>query len=326
MWRSQEFDVGGIWAQSEITISANAVVAPDGTLTADKLVEPAAAGHPHIYEGATLTNVPHTWSIYAKAGERNWLWIRAQGTDILPYVWFDLATGTVGTTNVGITSASMEELGDGWYRCIVTRTPAAGGGYFVIGMSDQDADTNYTGDGTSGLYIWGAQLEAGAFATSYIPTTGASATRNADNLLNDALGGWYNPTISTIFMEAEHIFAAHPGGAAEGHWSFTAGSPVFSQDRYGADSMAFRGLTLNAHVGGGADDNPFKTAIRITTGDVAFAVDGSVTYTNATAAGSQAADVVFLGTRGGGQINGYIKRWAYFNHGQTDDQLEALTA
>ena len=196
--RSEEFD-NASWGKIRASVTANATTSPAGTLTADKLVEDATASNSHqiVVSPGTASGI-HTGSIYAKAAERTQVAIRLDiGT--LELAIFNLSTGTVISTTSGITS-SITPVGDSWYRLTATLVSAAS----VINFIPQIATggTNvYTGDGTSGIYIWGAQLEAGAFPTSYIPTTAAAVTRSADvaSITGSAFSSWYRQDEGTVF-------------------------------------------------------------------------------------------------------------------------------
>lgn len=175
---TQEFD-NAAWTKSNATVTANATTAPDGSLTADKLVEDtAAAAHGLTSTSvAIVANTPMAWSIYAKAGERSWMWVNAyDGAN--RRCWFDLANGVVGTTAAGCT-ASITAIGNGWYRCSVLR--AAGVSPITLSAYATTADntTTYTGDGTSGIYIWGAQLSNSASVDRYVYNPGAALTSAA---------------------------------------------------------------------------------------------------------------------------------------------------
>ena len=180
---SEQFD-NVAWTAVNGIVSADATTSPDGTTNADKLVEGSGvlAGYPYVTRTYVTTAVSWSRSIYAKSAGRDWLVLRfVNSTSTNLYAWFNLATGLVGTVYTGLT-ATMTPVGDGWYRCEVTVTTArAGSNSQTAGIASADNSVAaYTGDGASGIYLWGAQLELGAFSTSYIPTTTTSVTRNAD--------------------------------------------------------------------------------------------------------------------------------------------------
>jgi hypothetical protein len=163
---SEQFD-NAAWTKSNSTVTANAAVAPDGTSTADKLVEAATTSSHYVLQAPTVTATTHVFSVYAKAGERSFVSLGFDGLN----VWFNLTTGAVGTIEAGLTAAIVS-VGDGWYRCSAIRTvTVAGSKSSVIYSASADNALSYTGNGTSGIFIWGAQLELGSAATTYNSTT-----------------------------------------------------------------------------------------------------------------------------------------------------------
>jgi hypothetical protein len=176
------------WGKQRATISANVATAPNGTLTADKLIDTNVNGTHIVFAVISQPSTPRrnqTFSFYAKAGERNW--VTSSGD--MGTTYFNLATGQVGTVTTstfwfsGIT-ASMENVGNGWYRCTLS-----GFGFFEFNVGIRLATANgtdsYTGDNTSGAFIWGAQLVEGTDAKPYFATTNRQDVprldyRNAD--------------------------------------------------------------------------------------------------------------------------------------------------
>lgn len=165
---SQDF-TNASWSKSGVTITANTTVAPNGTTTASKLVEDGFLVTYGVYKGIT-TGFRYSHSIYAKKGERDWIKFNCiHGGNAS--VWFNLANGTIGTNNsTGI--PSIENVGNGWYRCIVNNTDhsVAASFYSVMPSTNNNVET-YTGTIGSGIFIWGAQLDLSATATEYFPTT-----------------------------------------------------------------------------------------------------------------------------------------------------------
>lgn len=166
---TQEFD-NAIWNKGggSVTVSANAAVAPDGTLTADAIVESAAAGAHNIYQTATVVSgQAYTWSGFVKANGRSIVRLTCQATTTIYTVEFDLSTLTA-TTRSGTGTATIMDAGGGWYRITATATStAAGTGYWRLNLCDATNSASYTGDGMKGVYLWGAQLEMNSSATTY---------------------------------------------------------------------------------------------------------------------------------------------------------------
>jgi hypothetical protein len=180
---SEQFD-NAAWTKGNGTITPNAIASPDGTLTADKLVENTATGQHRVHKnssGTTNAN-PYTVSFFAKAGERTKIYVGIaesptfvrQGNAV-----FDLAAGTVASThsgNGGATGsvAAITAFPNGWYRCSYTLTLGGTDTTIFYDIDIYTSSISYTGDGTSGLYLWGAQLEESSTATRYQRITTAT--------------------------------------------------------------------------------------------------------------------------------------------------------
>jgi hypothetical protein len=158
---SEQFD-NVAWGKTRATITANATTAPDGTTTADKLIDDGATvGQGYISQNATYTNIPYSFSFYAKAGEvsavRCYI-VDSVGIISASNAIIDLISGTVTSG-----SANVVSIGNGWWRITVIGTPTAGSGSVRILLPTDTATTN-------GFYIWGAQLNEGALQPYYTTT------------------------------------------------------------------------------------------------------------------------------------------------------------
>lgn len=188
--RSEEFDAGA-WVKSNSSITANNTTAPDGNNTSDKLIENTATSTHSVRQGGSVTiNESYTGFIFAKPDERNFIRLKLGATFFGNNATIDVDL-TDGSSVLGsdADSGTVTELVNGWWLIKLTGTAISTGApssalEFFVGESI--SSFNYTGDGSSGLYIWGAQLEELPFATSYIPTTTTTVTRTADNLSIDA--------------------------------------------------------------------------------------------------------------------------------------------
>lgn len=159
------------WTVTNNTATLSATTAPDGTSTALSLVPTTTSTDEHLfYQSFTGTDQAYTFSVYAKTNGYNWVYLRPQIVSSLLWASFDLSTGTIGTVSSGIT-ATITSVGNGWYRCTATRTLSANTCYFVVGVANADNHPTFAGNGTSGIYVWGAQVEQRSAATAYTATT-----------------------------------------------------------------------------------------------------------------------------------------------------------
>jgi hypothetical protein len=168
---SESFDVG--WTAVGATVAANDIVAPDGASTADKIVE-SSGGTYHFLEtqSVSFSAATHTVSVYAKYNGRQFLTMQGTsariGTNVAS---FDLSDGSVAFASAG-TSASIDDAGDGWYRLQWSVSATAGTGTVGFFLADQSGvrDDTYSGDGVSGVYLWGASLTATEYPVAYTST------------------------------------------------------------------------------------------------------------------------------------------------------------
>jgi len=180
------------WTVASVTLTTNVTNAPDGNTTADRITENSSNSQHLIYQtNITITaTATVAWSCYVRSTNRH-LHLRVYDSAQADHFGgsFDLANGVVNGTNTEggsgwITRLYIEALGNDWYRCVVIG--GIGGGHTDIDgyiyMSNVSNTVTYTGDGASYVDIWGAQLEEGSFASSYIPTGAAAVTRGTEVL------------------------------------------------------------------------------------------------------------------------------------------------
>ena len=172
-----------IWTKSGSSV-VSGFISPDGTASAFKLVEDTSTGSHKIYQNiaGTTANADYSISFYVKPNGNDYVTLNPTGLSA-SNTQFNLSTKTVAIDNyAGATysNGKIEELANGWLRCSATVNEPYGAIYAHIYTSPTTSYLSYTGDGTSGLYIWGAQLELGSYPTSYIPTNGSTATRSAE--------------------------------------------------------------------------------------------------------------------------------------------------
>jgi hypothetical protein len=168
--QSQTFST---WTTSGALPTANTTTAPDGTTTGTSLIESATTAAHNIFFAAGAVGSTYTQTVYAKANTRNWLKV----VNYVTYANFDLTNGVIGSYNTS-TAPTITSVGNGWYRCSMTLTTFAASYMQLFIGSGNVASYNdsYAGDGTSGIFIWGAQLEQRSSATAYTPTTTTAIT------------------------------------------------------------------------------------------------------------------------------------------------------
>jgi len=160
---------------------SNAIVAPNGLQTADLIVEDTTNGYHGIYTTFTgVINTPYVWSGYAKAAGRTLIQFAAQSSGTICIFEFNLTGAGSATNRSGTGTATITALSDGWYRFSVTATATSSGtGYWQINLCNAANSTSYAGNGTSGIYVWGAQLSDSASLDPYAPVYGAAVTSAA---------------------------------------------------------------------------------------------------------------------------------------------------
>ncbi len=194
---SEQFD-NAVWSKNSLTINANSAVSPDGYNNADKLQDSTNTLTNHLISSGALATagITYTWSAFMKKAEYNYGHLHAYDK---AGAIFDLNAGAVISTD-GI-GATITNYGNGWFLCTYTFV-ALNTGVFINPSKTSTSAYSYTGTIGSGIYAWGAQLEAGVYATSYIPTLGASVTRVADAASKTGISSLIGQTEGTIFGEA----------------------------------------------------------------------------------------------------------------------------
>ncbi len=315
---SEQFD-NAAWTKTAATVTANATASPDGTSNADKLVEDTSTSQHRTDQTPTSLAGAQTFSVFAKAAERAFMGLRIGSIGC----GFNLSNGTTYAISAGVT-ATIVSAGDGWYRCSISVSSASANDTCRIGLA-QTAGTlspSYTGDGTSGIFVYGAQLEAGAFATSYIPTVASQVTRSADvaTMTGTNFSSWYNA--------AEGSFVFEGSTQLEATRHFLNGQTT--NDRFlsssAAGSISISDLTNSAVGGIIAANTTFKAAVSYGLGGLAASLNGGTAGTSAYSGVFASVNELQIGRRGALYIIGHIRQIAYYNTRLTNTELQTLTA
>lgn len=192
-----------VWAKTRSAVVADSAMAPDGTMSADLLREDTTASATHLMTRSMTVSAStaYAFSFFLKPAGRTEVAIQENigGTAAI----FDL---TGGTASVVSGSATIQAVGEGWFRCTIAGVTGAGQTSLIAGIYLRaGGSSSYTGDGDSGVYVWGAQLEAGGFPTSYIPTAAAQVTRASENIsINPAAFPYSNAEGTFVFDLERH--------------------------------------------------------------------------------------------------------------------------
>jgi hypothetical protein len=328
------------------SISTNVAVSPSGATDADKMVEDTNTG-PHRVEAnfSATSGVGYTFSVFVKAAGRTQFTIFAfpdNGVFANQTSYFDLSAGTV----LSGAGASIASVGNGWFRCSMTLTAGATAtGYWGFGPA-VGGNSSYAGDGTSGLFLWGAQIEAGSYPTSYIPTTTASVTRAADTSTSaqttrsadvasvNTLSPWYNATEGTLYVEgstlalasSDRIIAAFSDNTASNTFELYKQSNSATARLYMATSGVLQADLIFASVFNAGTNAELAAAYKVN--DVAMTANAAAVQTDVTAT-VPVVTTLGIGTRGtpGALVwGGHIRRITYYPRRLSNTELQALTA
>ena len=340
---SADHNVWIVSGSSNSLLDLNASIAPDGTLSASKIYADSSTNAPAIYQQIYTTDATPeilTFSVFAKAGQPNrYLQLFAGSGDVdgNPFANFNLFNGTISRDDSSI--ASIEDHGNGWYRCIITFTTVSTSGIVinpVIYLIDHNAErgVQMTGDGYSGLYIWGAQLETGSFPTSYIKTTGADATRRADDvsITGENFSSWYRQDEGSLFFEASTF--DRDDGQARLTISDGTDSNRFYFGFLGSNILKVDSATQGSNIVNydiNFDDLSLgeyhKRSFGLKKDDFAVCINGELSHADTDSSGViPAVNALHFSTRGVSHFsNSHIKKLSYYPQRLTNEQLQQLT-
>lgn len=328
--QSEDFSNG--WATTRASISVNQTASPTGATTADKLITDTSVSSNHRVDKTSVSlslNTVYTFSVYAKAGEYSGLALGV-GAIVSQLVDYSLTgSGSVTRTSAGA-SGTIQQLSNGWYRCTCTFTSdlvlASHRACVFIGQSG--TVFTYTGDGTSSISIWGAQLEAGAFPTSYIPTTTVGLARSADvcTISSANFTGMYNQTEGAFFVDAftpasgsRIIVSADNNGATEVN-------KIFTNATLSAVEVTDGILQSQLLPGSIVANTAFKLASAYKLNDFAASRNGATVVTDAGGTLPTPNQLKIGYEKAGNTMCGCVASLRYYKKRLSDAKLQTLTA
>lgn len=321
-----------------VTVLQDDTTAPDGNLTADKLV-PTTDNNIHLTfqnVAKSATALTYSFSMYVKAAGYSRMGINIQNGPNGVSATFNLSTlaVTIAGFGTGFTpiSAKIEPFSNSWHRVIIVLTSDAtvqiGASIYVYNNS---GSASFAGDGTSGIYAWGAQLEAGAFPTSYIPTTSAALTRNADvaTMTGTNFSDWYNQAQGTLLSD---VMLTQVGTT----FAYTVSDSTVNNQIYhrelasGGDCAVVTGNVTQAYLTKAytpAVGSIYQAAIGYAANNIGFTVNAASVVTD-TSATIPTVDRICLGGsyNNGAQRSMYLRSFYYWPQRLTNAELQAFTA
>jgi hypothetical protein len=336
------------WTKGGAGISGT-TTSPTGAATANILVEDGSAATHQIYRTQAVTAgsaIPLSLFVKPSSGNR---WVRLQASSDAGangFRWlFNPSTGqsamaavAFGTGTVGL--PTIEALPNGWYRISITGTVDAAATSAALNylLQDQGSAYNgaYTGDGASGLYLFGAQAEQGTFPTSYIPTTSAAVTRTADSPIMSGtnFSDWYRQDEGTFAASWSTVCGASAGASSTRVFALSNGTNNERLIGYALSTTIISGgtgvgATSTAGMGAYLDPTGAIAAWAYKLNEGGFSKNGVVAATDTSFTLPVGLNQIALGNNSpigpGATLNGHIKRLVYWPTRLTNAQLQSIT-
>ena len=309
-----------------LTRTLNQSVSPSGDIDANLFNETATTGTHRFYRlDIPSTSTDFSMSFFAKKNGINIIRIVAQGGT--KYADFDLSLGTVGNES-GINSSAIEDYGNGWYRCVINVTATGWVGLYALNDSSQNS---YLGNVSKGVYLYGAQLEQGSYATSYIPTNGSTVTRSAETANGSGDADTFNDSEGVLMTEISALSddSTNRIFGISNNSNFNESillrysnnsNEIIAQVRKGGVYEFSMTHTLN-------DSTLFsKIAFKYKQNDFSLFVNGFEVDTSPTGDIITGLDTLSLSYVGGNQFYGNTKQIQYYNSALTDSELEKISS
>ena len=319
------------WTASNLTVTDNNAISPDGTLNASKLTAVSGSATKRIQEtGFSTTSTERCYSIFVKTDDIKAIQLLHSG-DLQGFARFDLVDYTVGSVG-SKTTATIQNYGNGWYKCtaIFNSTNAFGSSLYVYFSDSAIGSYGGTSSQVGDLFIYGAQYEEGSYPTSYIPTNGSSQTRAAETCDDAGNAATFNSTEGVLYAEFKPI-------ALDSYWKRITLSDGTSTNRIilGIDNANNLTATVfdgsNQAVLGGSYsgiENMQKYALKFKENDFALWINGVEVNTDSSGSTfpiNTLDNLSFEDGNGGLDFYGSCKDIRVYNEALTDAQLQTLT-
>ena len=331
----QSENFGTTWSPNQLiafgsgsVLNTTGTLDPYGTNVSDLIVASTVSGVQHrIDQTTTSASGSYTFSVFVKAAGYNFTWLRIGTVG----AFFNLSNGAITGTSAGIV-ASSQNYGNGWYRCIISKASSSANEVLRINIIQTDGVTDFAGDGTSGIYVFGAQYETGTVATTYIPTTSGTGSRAADVISASGalVSGLIGQTEGTIYAEVD--LRSLPSGpfltisdgtdANRIQLSFLSNTVLIATIRVGGVNHNYSATIPAIPSSGGI----YKVTLGYAANNYCFALNG-VTYSSTATRPVPACSVIGVGTSAinNAFFNDRIRAAALYTTRLSNDQLANLT-
>jgi hypothetical protein len=330
------------WDKSLSATVSNSAISPDGSLNATKLITNNGSSNGQVLEtlSKAASQITYTYSVFAKKGE--WNGIGVYISDNLSFSnrgqsFFSL-DGGLGTVSAlgtfSLASSKIEEYANDWYRVKLTVTvPSTTTSIVARIYSLENVSGVGTGDGTSGIYIWGAQLEEGSYLTSYIPNFGTAlgVTRVAETAKNSGDASTFNDSegvlmaeISALVNDSDTKRISLSDGTTSNRLSI-----YLSDNSVGLVQVAAGSVNINTNLTGYDATLNSKIIAKYKQNDFSLWINGYkiLTDTSGNAYGDGVLDTLnFDNGYSGNDFYGNIKQVQYYDSALNDSELETLSS
>lgn len=323
----------GAYLKANITATSNEATSPEGVNNATK-IQTTDTGQCHMRAAFSASTGNYTGSVFVKKQDFDYIYMEMGGA----YAWFNINTGVKGNgNNYGsdwtYVDHSIEDYGNGWYRCILIGNCLTAGAYTFRSIQPVAGNGLYNSNLSGGVTYWfGAQCEAASHVSSYVPTYGSAATRGADSCSVTGVSDVIGQTEGTLYYD----------------WIMNHESPNTSEDLYTltlSDGSGNKMIAINNYnnilavfiidtttqfsdnsYAGGADGARIKLALAYANNDIALYINGTQIATDSSAT-IPTLNQVRLNAfwSGGAQDNTSVKQLALFNERLTNEELATLT-
>lgn len=322
------------WSKSGASTIPNSTFSPSGENNADKLVEDESLNFHGVTQVVVFDALKKvSIQLYVKPSGRTKFAFRCSDPSFIGRAFFDLSNETTAKDD-SIEKSSITSLPNGWYLCSATFETGTSGttASVQVQLQDDNGDLTYNGNGSSGVYLWGAQLEEGSFPTSYIPTTATVETREADDFSVSTSDFPYNQKEGTLYSESGIDVDT---GISNNFILSLSDTPSLNYIRMNKDgagglrtSVRSDGIIVAApYILGFEYSTMYKFASSYQQDSYSTVTNGGEVISDTSGDLPLAADNLFIGSvfSGGGLLNGHIRQVTYFPKRLSDENLQKLT-